>query len=143
VKILATGCLAWMMAAPAAACDGLAALAGWVREPVPGSAGTAAYVTLLNRGATPVRVTGVLSTDFAHAMLHETRYVDGNAHMHGRDELELAPGERYEGAPGGAHIMLGHPRHPLAAGAIVRLRFTCAGGAPLEVSLPVMKRAPE
>lgn len=123
------------------ACTGLHAAGAWLRQPPPGSELAAAYFTLINAGSEPHIVTAVSSPDFAYAMLHETRYVEGRTEMRHLEAIEIAPGARWQAAPGGAHVMLGEPRHALALDMQVELSLSCREGAPLSLSLPV-RRAP-
>lgn len=135
--------VATLLAGPAAACEGLEAMSAWVRQPPPGHEHAAAYVLLLNAGDAPVSVVGVSSPAFGSAMLHETRYEDGQARMRHLHAIELAPGERFEARPGGAHVMLGAPSVALDEGAEIDLTFGCDDGGSLTVTAPVLRRAPE
>lgn len=130
-------------AGPATACGGLEAGNAWVRQPPPGHEYAAGYVSLVNPGGEPVTITGVASPQFGHAMLHETRYEDGQARMRHLHAVEISAGERFEARPGGNHLMLGTPVEALAEGDVVTLVFECAGGGRLEVEAPVRRRAPE
>lgn len=135
--------LALLFVAPvAAACDGLRAEHGWIRLPPPNAKIAAAYFTLVNAGARKVDVLGVSSPAFGHAMLHETRYVDGHAEMRHLDHIELDPGASFEAAPGGAHVMLGEARAPIDLDSFVEVTLRCSAGAPLSVWLPVLRKAP-
>ena len=77
------------LAAPTLACDGLRGDAAWVRLPPPTVGHAAAYLELRNEGRAPVIVRGASSPAFAHAMLHETRFVDGHAEMRHLAEITV------------------------------------------------------
>jgi len=143
VSAKAVALLVLVLAAPALpACDSLRADQGWIRMPPPNAKFAAAYFTLVNAGAKDVVVTGVASPAFGHAMLHETRYVDGRAEMRHLDRIALAPGESFEAAPGGAHVMLGEVHAPLDLDSFLEITLSCSEGAPLSLWLPVSRRAP-
>jgi len=112
----------------------------WVRAMPPGATTTAAYLSIENRSREPREVTSVTSPQFARAELHETRMEDGVARMRAVGVLGIAPGERVTLAPGGVHLMLFDPVHPLGPGERVHLRFTLADGWIFDVDAEV--RAP-
>lgn len=140
MRVLAAllGCL---LARPSAACEGLVVEHGWVRLPPPGAPGAAAYFSVLNTGTEDLRVTEVSSARFAHVMLHETRYVDGQAQMRHVGELNLAPGERVVASPGGLHIMLHDAEPVLRNGEAVAFEFLC-GERVLAARFEVRKEPP-
>ena len=135
--------LAPLLIAPAAAaCDSLRADHGWIRLPPPNAKFAAAYFTLVNTGSRKVEVAGVSSPAFGHAMLHETRYVDGHAEMRHLERIDLEPGASFVATPGGAHVMLGEARAPLDLDSFIEVTLRCSEGTPLSVWLPVLRRAP-
>jgi copper(I)-binding protein len=93
-------------AALAADAPGIAVSQAWVRELPPTQANTAAYLVIDNQGGAAVSIVGA-STDIAERVeFHTTREVDGYQRMEQLQQLELAPGQRLELAPGGTHLML-------------------------------------
>ncbi len=126
-----------------AACEGLVAEGGWVRQPPPGSARAAAYIVLSNIGTTPLRITGVRSPDFTSATLHETLHSDGQARMRLLDGIDLEPGSSFRAKPGGRHIMLSGPTGPLGETVSIEVTFACGPASSLTASLPVRRKAPE
>ncbi len=112
-------------ALPAHACTGLKIDDGWIREPPPGSDVAAGFMTLRNAGPRPLTIVGMSSPDFASAMLHETRTVDGMSRMLAQHALTLAPGTKVELAPGGLHLMLMQARRAVRAAQQVRIIFDC------------------
>lgn len=134
--LLATACAA------AEPCAGLRAEHAWVREPPPGASAIAAYFTLVNTGSAAVAIAGFASDDFGWTMAHQSRVVDGRMEMRPLGAIEIKPGERYGLVPGGAHLMMGEPRKPVASGATFRLRVQCEGGGELAIDAPVSRTAP-
>ncbi len=101
---------------------------GWIRAAPPGSTKLAGYATVRNACARPMVISGVSSTDFAMAMVHETLFQNGMSRMrHVRSVVVPARGV-LQFAPGGKHLMLMHPKRPLKAGDRVRVVLKLAGG---------------
>ncbi len=123
------------------ACVGLTVDHGWVREPPPGAAVAAAFMTLRNSGASPITITAVSSRRFAHAMIHQSMIVDGTARMVAHETLVVAPHNSIQLAPAGLHLMLMQPNMPLAQGQQVQIEFDC-GGHRSTVALPIQRDLP-
>jgi copper(I)-binding protein len=99
----------------------------WVRA-VPGAPTAAAYLTLHNGGAQPLRITGVRSPLAGMAMIHETTIERGISSMRAHEPLAIAPGATVRLSPEGLHIMLSDLAHPLAVGTQVPLELLLEGG---------------
>jgi len=108
----------------------------WVRA-IPGAAVAAAYMTLYNGGARPVRVIGVRSALAGHAMIHETRLENGVSTMRPHEPLVIAAGARVTLEPGGLHVMLHDLTRPLAVDEQVPLELLLEGGGRIAVSARV------
>lgn len=78
----------------------------WVRALPPVQQTTAAYLTLNNSGATPLRVVGATVAGAGKVEIHISREVDGLVRMEQLTTLEVAPQATYALAPGGTHLML-------------------------------------
>ena len=100
----------------------------WVRALPPSQANTAAYLVIANPGQAPVRVVGASSDIAARVEFHTTREVDGYQRMVQLQQLELAPGQRLELAPGGTHLMLLELQRMPVAGEQVSLCLQLASG---------------
>lgn len=110
----------------------------WIRA-TPNAAPTAAgYLTVTNRGRTADRLLGG-STPLAQAIEPHTVSMTGGVMRMRLAErgFEIAPGATLTLAPGGNHLMLIGPKHPLKAGERVpaTLRFARAG--PVKVGFAV------
>ena len=127
-----------LLAGTVQACDGLTASSAWVREPPPGSAASAAFMTLTNTGARPVTVSGWEARGFGSTMLHETVIEGSTARMVMRESLVVAPGAKVELRPGSLHFMLMKPSAPVTSGSTVTLVLACAGGS-LAIEAPVQR----
>lgn len=127
-----------LAAGPAAACEGLQADQGWLREAPPGARVMAGYLRLHNGGRNTVTVRIGEAPDFHHAMLHRTVIEGGRASMQHLDALSLAPGQTAVLEPGGMHLMLHGPRRILQAGDKSLVVLECGDGS-LAVQLPVRR----
>jgi copper(I)-binding protein len=107
----------------------------WIRA-TPNAAPTAAgYLTVTNRGRNADRLLGG-SSPLAQAIEPHTMSMTGGVMRMRLAEggLEIAPGATLTLAPGGDHLMLIGPKHPLRAGEHVpaTLRFARAGAAKVD-----------
>lgn len=111
----------------------------WIREAPPGSATLAGYLTLVNRGATPVTISEISSPEFGAAEIHLSRVENGVAKMIAVGNLEIPAGSSVMLQPGGYHLMLFRPVRELHAGDTVTLHLYRADGACLLVNAPVLR----
>jgi copper(I)-binding protein len=97
----------------------------WLRY-IPGGAPSAGYFKLTNEGARPVTLVGAECGDFGRVMMHRTIERGGISTMRPVHELTIAPGRSMHFAPGGYHLMMMRPKHPLRPGGRlpVKLRFS-------------------
>lgn len=117
---------------------------GWVRLVPPVVKDTAAYLTLENRGKTPLRLVGA-ETEVAervsfHQNLREHRGGQVVLGMRPLPYLDIPPGGRVEFRPGKYHLMLEGLKRPLKAGEKVVLVLKFQDGSRLKVILPVEMR---
>lgn len=109
----------------ALACEGLSATGAWVREPPPVANVAAGYVSLANIGDAPLKIERIESDCCGSVMMHDTISDGDLVHMSHLGSLSLAVGETVQFAPGGKHLMLMAPRHPLRDGDSIALDFVC------------------
>ena len=110
----------------------------WIRA-TPNAAPTAAgYLTVINRGRETERLLGG-SSPLAQAIEPHTMSMAGGVMRMRLAEggLEIAPGATLTLAPGGDHLMLVGPKHPLRPGERVpaTLRFARAGAVKVEFAV--------
>ena len=115
----------------------------WIREAPPTASVLAGYMVIRNAGTTPAEITNISSPDFGHSEMHRTVVENGVASMVPIGKLEIPPGEQITLEPGGTHLMLIDPRHPLRAGDTVTLTFHDAAGHASTFSVPVMRETGE
>ena len=102
----------------------------WVRETVGGQSGTAAYLTIDNRGPANDRLLSISAPPPVTAMLHETSTTEGISSMRPlKNGIEIPSGGKVEFKPGGAHVMVSGLTAPLLRGDTLKLtlRFGRSG----------------
>lgn len=110
----------------------------WIREAPPTARVLAGYMSFINHGTTPIALVGVTSPDFESAEIHRTVVEDGVARMLTVERLEIPANGRIDLEPGGRHLMLFNPSHPLHAGDTTTLIIHLADGAEIRLSAPVV-----
>jgi copper(I)-binding protein len=113
----------------------------WIRKAPPGASMMAGYATLKNEGDAALKVLTVQSDAFRQSSIHETVVDRGVSKMRELPRIDMAPGATIEMKPGGAHLMLADPRHPILVGDKVRIVFLLADGTRVETYFDVL--APE
>jgi copper(I)-binding protein len=113
----------------------------WIRQAPPGASMMAGYATLKNEGDAPIKVLTVQSDAFRQSSIHETVVERGVSKMRELPRIDLAAGATIEMKPGGAHLMLSEPRHPIIVGEKVHMVFLLADGTRVETYFDV--QAPE
>ena len=102
----------------------------WARETVSGQSGTAAYMTVENRGSGDDRLVEVTAPRPLAASLHETTTEGGVSSMRALENgLAIPAGATVALKPGGAHIMISGLTAPLREGDVLKmtLRFERSG----------------
>ena len=110
----------------------------WARATPKGAEVGGAYMTILNKGATPDRLTGG-SADFATVEVHETKSENGVMQMREVAGGLAIPAHGSVGlAPAGYHLMFTHLAHPLAKGETVKATLEFEHAGPITVEFPVL-----
>jgi copper(I)-binding protein len=102
----------------------------WIRETVAGQSGTAAYVTIQNKGSGDDRLLSIGAPPPITATLHETSTENGVSSMRALENgLAVPAGATIPLNPGRAHIMTTGLTTPLRAGETLKLtlRFERSG----------------
>jgi hypothetical protein len=110
-------------------------------ESIPGRPNSAAYMTLVNQGAEPVRLLAAESPVAGVTELHSMEMAGDVMRMRRIEGgIELLPGVPYVLAPGGDHIMLMQLGTSLRPGATAEITLTFDGHPPVTVPAPVLAR---
>jgi copper(I)-binding protein len=112
----------------------------WIREAPPGATVIAAYLIIENPGNAPVTVSRITSPEFQRSELHRTRVEAGVARMEAVSAVQIPAGESVALLPGGMHLMLFEPVHPLREGDSATLVIHYGDGARTTVSAPVVRQ---
>ncbi len=110
----------------------------WIRAAPPDSRVMAGYATLKNTGDAPIDILTVQSDAFRQSSIHETVVERGISRMRELPRLDLDAGATIEMKPGGRHLMLSEPRHPIVAGEKVNVVFLLADGTRVETYFEVV-----
>lgn len=130
----ATAALLLLLAACTGSGPSLVAENVEITRPLPGSGMSAAYLELHNSSPEEIRITRVVSPEFAAVELHESLVEDGVARMRPLDSLVVPARGMLLLARGGKHLML-HGAAP--APDTVSLQFYADGELLLTVTAPV------
>jgi periplasmic copper chaperone A len=109
---------------------------GWVRW-LPAKLPAAGYAVIRNNGDQPVKLIGTDSSDYGMAMLHRSMQKNGKDTMQMVDALSIPAHGTIKLAPGGYHLMLMNPKHPIKPGDTVHITLHFAGGETLQATWPV------
>jgi hypothetical protein len=107
----------------------------WARATPKGAAVAGGYLTIVNTGSAPDRLTGGASPVAGRLEIHEMRMSDGTMRMRPMPAgVELKPGATVEFRPGSYHLMFVNLKEPLVQGQRVKgtLTFEKAGTIEIE-----------
>ncbi len=108
----------------------------WVRW-LPANLPAAGYATIRNDGDRAVKLTGADSPDYGMTMLHRSTHKNGSDSMTMVDEIVVPAHGSMSLAPGGYHLMLTEPKHPIKPGDTVHVSLHFSDGETLEAAWPV------
>mgnify|MGYP001193145995 FL=1 len=122
-----------------AAPSDLTVVAPYVRLSPPGTANTAAFMTIRNTGNSDRKLLRVESPVARSVELHSHSNDHGVMRMRQVTEIELKPGVHTELKPGSYHVMLIDLRQPLQEGDTVPLTLSFDDGDSSRIDAPVRK----
>lgn len=99
----------------------------WVRL-LPGNLPSGAYFNVTNASNAPIELQRVDSNAFGMAMLHRTQSNGSTSTMEMVHSATVPANGTLKFAPGGYHVMLEQPKHPLKVGSTIDLTFTFGDG---------------
>ena len=112
---------------------------GWIKHLPAAVPVRAGYLTLANRGGATRTIVGVSSDSFASVEIHRSVHAEGMMRMQRVEQLEIAPGESVQLAPGGLHLMLMQPLSPTEPGQTRYIEIEFADGSRQGLQLTVRK----
>ena len=111
----------------------------WARAMPKGAKTGAAYITVVNKGATDDKLVGASAPLAAEAQLHTTINDNGVMKMRPVSAIDVKPGATVTLKPGGLHLMLMGVKEPLAEGQSFPLTLTFAKAGKIETTVQVKK----
>ena len=116
----------------------------WIPEAPPRVTALAGYMTIENGSGNARTLLGASGTHFERVEIHQTVYEKdtGLARMIARDQIDIAPGERFRFEPGGYHLMLVNPKKALKDGQTVPLTLVFDDGSRPRVQFEVRRDRP-
>ena len=109
---------------------------GWVRW-LPANLPAAGYAVIRNDSNQPVKLIAADSSDYRTAMLHRSVQQNGKDTMQMVSALSIPAHGEVKLAPGGYHLMLMNPKHPIKPGDTVHVTLHFAGGETVQDAWPV------
>jgi len=109
----------------------------WARATPRGAKTGAAYMTLINKGASADRLVGATTPLAGKVQFHKETEDNGVSHMHEMHGVDLEPGAKIVFKPGDMHMMIVELKQPLTEGQTfpLTLQFQKAGN--VEVTVPI------
>ena len=126
-----------LLAAGSALAGQLTVKYAWARATPPGVSMGVIYFQIENGSAKSDRLLKLKTSVAASAGVHRTEIVEGIAQMSEVAVLHVAPGEKFEFAPGGYHVMLMGLKKPLVAGQKFELELLFEVAGPCKVAVVV------
>ncbi|ASP48139.1 copper chaperone PCu(A)C [Cognaticolwellia beringensis] len=98
---------------------------GYVRESIPGTSISSAYMTIKNLSAKNIRLIAASSVVSERIEIHQHTMVDGLMRMRQQDYAEVSAHNITEFQPSGYHLMIFDLKHPIKAkeNIIITLHF--------------------
>ena len=115
----------------------------WIFSPPPVSKETAAFMTLINTGATPLRVTGAETPAAGRVVPMITTKTEGRTGMKDVPFFEIPAGGKLVLKPGGDHLMIYDLKGTLTDGGKVSFTLLVEPGGKLEIEIPASRSAPK
>jgi len=141
-KMLFLLTLALLSAARGIAAD-LKVESPWVFAIPPGAKDTAAFMTLVNTGDKPIRLTGGKTEVADRVSPMITTKTEGRMGMKDVSYIEIPAGGKVTLAPGADHLMIYGLKKPLTPGQNVPIEVTLSPGGRVTINAIVSRREPK
>lgn len=110
---------------------------GYIRETIPGTTITSAYMTLQNSQPEVLTLAGVTSQVSDRIEIHEHTMDNGMMKMRQRDFIVIPAQSSVKLKPGGLHLMIFDIKSPLVAEQIIPLTLHFSDGKSTNINMPV------
>jgi copper(I)-binding protein len=111
----------------------------WARATPAGAKTGAAYMTLVNKGASADRLVSATTSVAEKVKFHSVSEENGISRMREMRSVDVAPGKNVTFSPGGMHIMLVGLKKPLKEGESVPMTLIFEKGGKVDVMLSVAR----
>ncbi|MFT6580372.1 MAG: copper chaperone PCu(A)C [Alphaproteobacteria bacterium] len=112
----------------------------WARASTGGGRPSAAYLTIINKGASDV-LSGASSPLAERVEIHQSKMENGVMRMNKAEPLEIPNGAKLAMKPGGYHIMIMRLKQPLKMGDTVTLTLHLKNAGDVTIHAPVKHAA--
>jgi len=127
----------FLVVANSAQATDVSASDGFVRESIPGTTISSAYMTLKNNSEKSVTLVGASSEISARIEIHEHSMSDGMMSMRQLDSIVINSKDTVILQPSGLHLMIFDIKAPLKHGDLITLTLHFLSHPDVEVQLPV------
>ncbi len=110
---------------------------GFIRESIPGTTITSAYMTLKNTSEKSVTLVGASSEISARIEIHEHTMSNGMMNMRQLESIVIDSKDTVILQPSGLHLMIFDIKEPLKHGDLITLTLHFSSHPDVEVQLPV------
>ncbi|MCJ8318760.1 MAG: copper chaperone PCu(A)C [Colwellia sp.] len=115
----------------------LTATEGYIRESIPGTTVSSAYMTLTNTSEKSVTLVGASSKISARIEIHEHSMSNGMMSMRQVESIVIGSKETAILQPSGLHLMIFDIKEPLKHGDLITLTLHFSSQPNVEIQLPV------
>ena len=115
----------------------LTAADGFIRESIPGTTISSAYMTLTNTSEKSVTLVGASSKISARIEIHEHSMSNGMMSMRQVESIVIGSKETAVLKPSGLHLMIFDIKEPLKHGDLITLTLHFSSRPDVEIQLPV------
>jgi len=109
----------------------------YIRETIPGTSISSAYMTIINSSDKNIKLLGATSEISKRIEIHEHTMADGMMRMRQRENIEIAAKSNVVLQPSGYHLMIFDLKQPLRHAQNVTITLQFSNDASVEVKLPV------
>lgn len=111
---------------------------GLIRETIPGTSISSAYMTIANQSNQATTLVGVSSKVSPRIEIHQHTMIDGMMRMGQVEDILIAPHSAVALQPSGLHLMIFELEKPLVENSSVELILLFSNNTNLAVTLPVI-----
>ena len=112
---------------------------GYIKESIPGTDITAAYMAISNTGDKAITLQKVSSTISDRIEIHEHSMANGMMRMREVGEVTIKADSKVVLQPSGLHLMIFSLKHPIKENSVIPLTLKFSNKTTLNIQLPVYR----